>query len=507
MKAINPLRFISLACFTATIAALSAEDWRSQSIYQVVTDRFAHSDNSTTAPCDTNRYCGGTWRGIINNLDYIQIMGFTAIWISPVVQNVAGDTVDGSGYHGYWAQNIYEVNRNFGTPGDLKDLSAALHARGMYLMVDVVTNHMGYVGCGDCVDYSIYTPFNDKSYYHPFCFIDYNNATSIQVCWQGSNTVSLPDLRTEDERVRKVWRSWIKDLVANYSIDGLRSDSSQQTGASFYPGFKKAGSRLIKITIANIYIVGEVFHGDPKHVCPYQESIDGLMNYPAYYWITQAFQSVNGSMYNLVNGIATMKSTCSDTTLLASFIENHDLARFASHTNDQALAKNAIAFSMLADGIPIVYQGQEHHLSGPGVPKNREAIWLNSNGYDRNAPLYKFIALINKIRHRAIHMDTGYVKYQANAVYSDAHTIVMRKGQKGKQIVGVFGNWGQGRAHNITLTSNQTGFNPGNKVVDVLTCTVLTPGKNGSLPVKISGGEPRVFYPTDMLSGSGICEL
>jgi alpha-amylase len=39
-------------------------------------------------------------------------------------------------------------------------LSAALHARGMYLMVDIVTNHMGYLGCGTCVDYSVFTPFN-----------------------------------------------------------------------------------------------------------------------------------------------------------------------------------------------------------------------------------------------------------------------------------------------------------------------------------------------------------
>lgn len=47
-------------------------------------------------------------------------------------------------------------------------------------MVDVVTNHMGYVGCGDCVDYSIFNPFDKESYYHPFCLIDYNNQTSME---------------------------------------------------------------------------------------------------------------------------------------------------------------------------------------------------------------------------------------------------------------------------------------------------------------------------------------
>jgi alpha-amylase len=72
-----------------------------------------------------------------------------------------------------------------------------------------------------------------------------------------------------------------------------------------------------------------------------------------YYWITQAFESTSGSISNLVNGINQMKDTCSDTTLLGSFLENHDQPRFASYTSDYSLAKNAIAFSILQDGIPI----------------------------------------------------------------------------------------------------------------------------------------------------------
>ncbi|KAB8303927.1 hypothetical protein EYC80_005289 [Monilinia laxa] len=475
MKSINLLQFLSLTSLTSltpTVAALSAADWRGQSIYQVVTDRFARSDNSTTAGCD--------------------------IWISPIVQNVVGDTVDGAGYHGYWAQNIYEVNPNFGTSADLKALSAALHARGMYLMVDVVTNHMGYVGCGDCVDYSIYTPFDSQSYFHPFCFIDYSNATSIQVCWQGSNVVSLPDLRTEDTNVQQIWNSWITQLISNYSIDGLRLDSAQQTGVKFLPGFQDA---------AGVYIVGEVYNGDATWTCPYQKYVDGLMNYPAYYWITQAFQSVNGSISNLATGINTMISTCSDTTLLASFIENHDVARFASLTSDEALAKNAIAFTILADGIPIIYQGQEQHLSGAGVPQNREAIWLNSNSYySKTGTLYKFIKSINQIRNRAVAVDPSYVTSNARSVYSDKDTIVMRKGLAGKQIVGVFGNWGSdGAAKTFTLARNQTGFDPAVKVVDAVTCTVYTTEQSGNLQVAIEGGAPRVFYPWEKLGGSGVC--
>lgn len=85
------------ALWAPDVAGLSAAEWREQSVYQVVTDRFARTDLSTTAPCNTadQVYCGGTWRGLISKLDYIQGMGFTAVWISPVVKQVDGTSQDG----------------------------------------------------------------------------------------------------------------------------------------------------------------------------------------------------------------------------------------------------------------------------------------------------------------------------------------------------------------------------------------------------------------------------
>jgi alpha-amylase len=61
---------------------LTPAQWRQESIYQVITDRFARTDGSTTAGCDINDYCGGTWAGLIKKLDYIQGMGFTAVRIT-----------------------------------------------------------------------------------------------------------------------------------------------------------------------------------------------------------------------------------------------------------------------------------------------------------------------------------------------------------------------------------------------------------------------------------------
>jgi alpha-amylase len=73
---------IAAALFTSASAKTAAE-WRQSSIYQVVTDRFALTDGSAPS-CGIRSYCGGTWKGLEKKLDYIQAMGFDAVWISPV---------------------------------------------------------------------------------------------------------------------------------------------------------------------------------------------------------------------------------------------------------------------------------------------------------------------------------------------------------------------------------------------------------------------------------------
>ncbi|THZ25610.1 putative alpha-amylase [Aureobasidium pullulans] len=423
------MHFRRLTSFLVTFAAangLSPSEWRPQSIYQVMTDRFARTDGSTTASCDLGDYCGGTWTGLINELDYIQNMGFTAVWISPVVKNLDALTADGSSYHGYWAQDIYEVNTNFGSAADLVSLSDALHKRGMYLMVDIVTNHMGYAGCGDCVDYSTFNPFDKKSYYHPFCLIDYNNQTSMELCWEGDNTVSLPDLRTEDTTVQDMWATWIKQLVANYTIDGLRIDSTAEVDKASLKAFESA---------AGIYAIGEVFNNNADYVCGYQGSISGLMNYPLYYNITSAFKQ---------------------------------------------------------------------HFSGSSTPKNREALW--TSGYNTAATLYKHIAKLNAIRKLAIEKDEGYLTYNAYPVWTDEHTIVMRKGGNVTQIIGIFNNLGSSGNANLTLLATSSGFDAEMEVVDLLACEKFTTDGKGDLDVGIKGGVPVVLYSVLQIEGSGLCE-
>lgn len=101
------------------------------------------------------------YKGITNNLDYIQGMGFDAIWISPIVDNLDG------GYHGYWARNWEKLNDHFGSADDLTALVSACHDKNIWVMVDVVANHVAPIGD----DFSQIYPFNHREHYHNDCEI------------------------------------------------------------------------------------------------------------------------------------------------------------------------------------------------------------------------------------------------------------------------------------------------------------------------------------------------
>ena len=150
---------ITLFLSVTLVFSKTAEEWKSRSVYQIITDRFAKTDGDSTPCSDLTKYCGGTFKGIQNNLDYIQGMGFDAIWMSPVVANTP------DGYQGYWASDLYNINEKFGTAEELKELVEECHNRDIWIMVDIVANHMGYV---DDFNFQEIIPFNDIKYYNPY---------------------------------------------------------------------------------------------------------------------------------------------------------------------------------------------------------------------------------------------------------------------------------------------------------------------------------------------------
>jgi alpha-amylase len=120
-------------------------DWRDQVIYQIMIDRFENGDPNNDINVHASvpgRYHGGDWQGVINRLDYLQSLGVTALWISPVVKNTEEDAGFAS-YHGYWTQDFLRPNAHFGDLQKLRELVDKAHAKGMLVILDVVTNHVG----------------------------------------------------------------------------------------------------------------------------------------------------------------------------------------------------------------------------------------------------------------------------------------------------------------------------------------------------------------------------
>ena len=124
----------------------SPPDWRALPIYQLLTDRFADGDPTNNVqwpwlltdfdPRDMTLRHGGDFRGIMDKLDYIQGLGCRAIWISPLFQNGFNE------YHQYAMVDFTLIDRRLGTLEALRALVKAAHERGIYVLIDVVVNHM-----------------------------------------------------------------------------------------------------------------------------------------------------------------------------------------------------------------------------------------------------------------------------------------------------------------------------------------------------------------------------
>lgn len=148
----------------------------------------------------------------------IQGMGFDALWISPVVDNLA------CGYHGYWARHLFEIEARFGGAAELHALMAAARARGIAVMLDIVANHMGPPSSGD--SFQEFTPFNSTDHYHGTLasHCDAGAATqdhTREICW----LVNLGDLRQENPYVAGQLLAWMQGLQKAYHFDAVRIDT------------------------------------------------------------------------------------------------------------------------------------------------------------------------------------------------------------------------------------------------------------------------------------------
>ena len=431
------------------ISPKTKDEWLSRSIYQLLTDRFART--SDTGTCNLGRYCGGNFQGIINKLDYIKGMGFDAIWISPIIKNT-----DNS-YHGYHLTDLYTINSHFGSESDFKALITACHNKDIWVMVDVVANHVGPVG----TDYSKINPFNLAEHYHDYCDIsDWNNQWQIENC----RLSGLPDLKQENTWVAQTLCNWIKDLVSKYNIDGLRIDTIMEVPKTFWDSFRSA---------AGVFQIGEAFKGDIAYVADYQNHLDSVFNYPLYYVIQNSFC---GSFTNLEDYWFNKRSKYPAPKYVATFVENHDNPRFLNRCNHQGKFTNAVVFSLLWEGIPVFYYGGEQYFSGGADPNNREALW-NTN-YNTGTELYRILGITNKLRKSKSIWNQSIVQR-----YSDDNFYAFTRGD----VLACFSN-----ADYFTRTITYHSFKDGDKLCNVLYDGDCVTVSGGNINIEM-GDYPKVY--------------
>jgi len=458
MKALLTILITSLLL---GVSCKTAEEWKSRSVYQIITDRFARTDGDTNAPCtDLTKYCGGTFKGIQDNLDYIQGMGFDAIWISPVTANTK------DGYHGYWTSNLYEINEYFGTAEELQELVDECHSRDVWVMVDVVANHMGYV---DDFDFSTIHPFNDSKYYNPYFScdeIDYKHQPHVEICWLSG----LPDLDQSHPFVRQTLLDWAKDFVKTYDIDALRIDTIPHVSKGFWAEFSQA---------VGVYTLGEVLNMDLNYLAGYQGAVDGVLNYALYSALRHTFQD-GGSMNSIQQYYDEAYATWPDITVLGNFINNHDNPRYLSSNGEIQGFKAALAFSMSSVGIPMVYYGDEQAYNGGQDPANREALWSNMH---TDSDIYGFLKTINRVRK-----DSEFYKYEQIQRFSDDSFYAFSRGDH----LFVFTNSLGSQTRTITSHS----YSDGTQLCNVLQRGDCVEVKNGEFSVTLINGEVKIFEPS-----------
>ncbi|KAJ5301739.1 hypothetical protein N7508_006602 [Penicillium antarcticum] len=433
-----------------TVSAADVKAWKSRNIYFALTDRIARgSDDIGGDACgNLGNYCGGTFQGLESKLDYIKGMGFDAIWITPVIANAPG------GYHGYWARDLYSINENYGTADDLKSLVDSAHEKA-----NVVANHMGVPISDNKPE-----PLNQESSYHFTCTIDYSSQDSIENCRIADD---LPD----SAEIRELFQKWVKWLVTEYGFDGLRIDTVKHVEKDFWSAFSSA---------AGVYTIGEVWDGDPDYLAGYAKDMDGLLNYAVYYPVNNFYQQ-KGSSQDIVDMHDKIDTAFPDPSALGTFIDNHDNARWLSVKNDKSLLANALAYVILARGIPIVYYGTEQGYAGGNDPANREDLWRSK--FSTDVDLYKTISLLSAARKAAGGLaDNDHVYlYIAESAYAWSRA--------GGDLIVLTSNGGSGSEAEHCFDSKK----PGGTWKNTLGEGTVTADEGGKVCISISNGEPAVL--------------
>lgn len=370
-----------------TGAAIKKEErkWQDETIYFLMVDRFNNLDSSNDFDInlqDPKAYHGGDFKGITDKLDYLKDMGFTAIWMTPVFDN------EDKGYHGYWIKDFYKPDEHFGTMEEFKHLVKEAHKRDMKIILDFVINHVG-------PNHEWVNDPSKKDWFHEKKDIkNWNNQKEVEDGW----LFGLPDLNHENPEVKNYLFDAAKWWIEETDIDGYRLDTVKHVPVETWNEF----SAEMKKTKKDFYLIGEVWHDDPRYIAKYDKDagIDGFVDYPLNTELRKAFKKPDQSLGLLFNVWKRNQILYEEPYLMGTFMDNHDNVRFTREIIQNNIHpgprwKMSLTYLYTAPGIPIVYYGSEIALDGGNDPDNRRMM-----NFKADKDLIEYITKLGELRQK-----------------------------------------------------------------------------------------------------------
>jgi len=346
-------------------------------------DRFANGDPANddmpgmlekANRSDGNGRHGGDLKGIIDHLDYIAEMDFTAIWLNPVLEN----NNPKFSYHGYAITDFYKVDPRFGTNEDYIQFVEDCHENKIRVIMDMVFNHCGHghwwmenLPSEDWIhQWPEFTRSNFRAPVNSDPHASQYDKTKMQNGWFDTN---MPDLNQENEYLanyliqNSIW--WVEYA----SMDGIRMDTYPYSNQEFmqrwmkrmkfeYPDFNVLGETwLQKEAITAFYA------GSENERFGYNSHVTNVTDFPLHYAVEKALQE-NESW---TEGMARLYYVLAQDFLFDDpysnviFPDNHDLSRYYSVLQeDLDKYKMGLAFYYTTRGIPMIYYGTEILMTG-----------------------------------------------------------------------------------------------------------------------------------------------
>ena len=348
-----------------------APDWVRDTVwYQIFPERFANGDPALN-PADTKpwgseepsalNFFGGDFLGIINKLDYLENLGITGIYLTPIFKAYSN--------HKYDTIDYFEIDPQFGNKETFKMLIEKCHEKGIRVMLDAVFNHSGFH----------FPPFQDvlkngeqssyKDWFHTNQFPLQGGERPNYATFSFVET--MPKLNTQNEEVKKylleVGRYWVRE----FNIDGWRLDVANEIDHSFWREFRTA----VKAIKPNLYILGEIWHDSMPWLRGAQ--FDAVMNYPFLTNTLHFFAKGMGSPREFVEQMTTVIQQYPDTVneSLFNLVGSHDTPRVLTECGDNMIkAKLIYTFLLTFIGTPCLYYGDEVGLTGGMDPSCRKCM-------------------------------------------------------------------------------------------------------------------------------------